>query len=181
MQHAVIGILSGIDQTTRCADSLKTAGFTREEISLLASDEYGAQELVFGRRTKALEGLAVGVIAGAIMGAIFGYISSDLRLLIPGLNQIISAGNLLSALSMATIVGTALGLFCAVVGATLNEFFVRKFDRKNVMENTLIAVHVDNNKEAKLASRILKDEGAVQIRALEEEKNRRRPVYISAH
>jgi hypothetical protein len=174
-----MGILSGIDHTSRCADSLKNAGFTREEISLMSPDEYGAQEMIFGRRSKALEGFAVGTIAGAIMGAIFGYVASDLRLVIPGLMPIISAGNLLSALSMATIGGAILGIFCAIIGASLNEFFVRKFDRKNILDNTLIAVHVDNNKEAKVAARILRDEGAVQVRSLEEEKNRKRQVYVS--
>lgn len=181
MHHAVLGILSGIDQTTHCADSLKSAGFTRDEISLLSPDEYGAQELSFSRRSKALEGFAVGAIAGGIIGAIFGYIASDLRLVVPGFAAVLSSGKWLSSLSMATIFGTILGIFCAIVGSSLSEFYVRKFDRKNIMDSTLIAVHVDNNKEAKLVARVLREEGASQVRALEEDHNRRRPVIASAH
>lgn len=181
MQHAVMAVLSGQEQSIRCADALKQAGFSRDEISVLLPDDFGAQELSFGRRNRALEGFAIGAMLGAVLGGVFGYIANDLRLYVPGLSAVISSGHLTAAASMAAIVGGVFALFCAMVGMTMHEYFIHKFDRRTRHGTSLMSVHCDNTKEMSIASKILKGEGAEDVKILEEETNRKNPIVFRKH
>lgn len=181
MQHAVIAILSGHEQSIRCAEALKRAGFTRDEISILLPDDFGAQELSFSRRTKALEGFAVGAVAGGIFGAIVGYIAADLHLYIPGLTSAIAAGHLAASATVAAIVGALLAVLCSLVGMSTSEYYINKFDRKTRHKSSLMSVHVDNSKEMRMAQKVLKNEGAFDVRCTEELTDRKKPVAVSAH
>jgi hypothetical protein len=181
MQHAILAILSGHEQSTRCADALKLAGFTGDEISILLPDEFGAQELGFARKTRAAEGLVVGVIAGAILGAGFALVANNAQVSIHEVNVILGAGPMVAALAMATVFAVILGFLCMLVGMSMTEFVVRKYDRKTRFTSSLIAIHADNTNEMRIVEKILKLEGAQDIRTMDEETDRRKPIQLAAH
>ncbi|MBX9687494.1 MAG: hypothetical protein K2X27_12375 [Candidatus Obscuribacterales bacterium] len=178
MQHAVNAILSGQEQSIRCADALKKAGFTRDEISVLLPDDFGAQELGFERRSKATLGFTIGAIFGLILGLEFGYFAFMWHGSIPVLPAL-SQANVCSALAMAAIVGFPAALLGSLIGMMIPEYVVCKYDRKTRLGSSLISVHVDNAKEMRLAEKILRYEGAQEISFADEGKDRRKPAQLA--
>lgn len=178
MYNAVNAILSGQEQSIRCADSLKMAGFTRDEISVLLPDVYGAQELGFQRRSKACNGFVLGIIFGGILGAEWGYFA----FLFPGSLPGFFLAN--PALSAALCTGACFAVVAAIVGTSIGalvpQYQVCKYDRKTRMGSSLISVHVDNPMEQNLAERILRYEGAQEIALAGEDISRPKPAQLAA-
>ncbi len=175
MQHAVIAILSGPEQSVRCADALKQAGFTRDEISVLLPDDFGAQELGFERRTKAAEGVAVGMTSGFLAGFFLGFCAAEMHVNLPGLQFIFSSGQIIAALCMASIMAAIVGFLGGLIGATLPQYVTRKYDRKTRLGNSLMSVHVSSAAETKIAEKILRNEGAQDVQIADEKSDRRKP------
>ena len=180
MQQSIIAILSGHEQATRCADALKKAGFTSDEISILLPDDFGAQELGFTRKTKVFEGLSIGVIAGAVLGIGFALVASQTDLSQGSMQAFFAAGPLVSTLALAAIFALALGALGGLIGLSLSEFIIHKYDRKTRFSSSLMAVHADNPNEARIVQNLLKLEGAQEITKAEEEtaQNRREQLAM---
>ena len=176
-QHAITAILTGQDQCIRVADALKKAGFTRDEISILMPDDYGAQELGFERKSKALEGLVVGCILGAVLGAIFGYLASSMNLLPATMQSSYVASPTVASLTMAVLAGSIAAVLCGIVGMTIPEYVVHKYSKKARLGSSLISIHVSNMSEQRIAQKILLLEGAQDVRTMDEEIDHRRPLH----
>lgn len=181
MQQAVLAILSGNEQSTRCADALKSAGFSTDEISILMPDPFGAEELGFVRRTRILEGIVVGVIAGALFGAGFGLVASHMQPPSYPFSQFVACGEMVAALAMSAVFAAVSGLVGGIVGFTISEYAVCKFDRKTKIGNSLMAIHADNLNQVRIVKQILRKEGAQEIRTVDEERERHKTVQIAAH
>jgi hypothetical protein len=181
MQHAILAILSGHEQATRCADALKQAGFTSDEISLLMPDNIGAEELGFIRKTRAAEGFAVGVISGLILGAGFAFLAAQMQLSLQPLNPILAAGPAVAALAMAALFALIMGLIGGLIGMSMSQYAVCKFDRKTRLASSLMAVHTGNANELKVAEKVLRLEGAQEIRTFDENNDHHRPIQLATH
>ena len=115
MASCVYGIATSDAQAVRIATRLKAAGFTPNDISILAPDRGGKRDLTTDNATKAPEGAATGAGTGAILGGALGWLAGIGALAIPGLGPLIAAGPILAALSGATVGGT-LGVFLGALG-----------------------------------------------------------------
>lgn len=177
-QHAITAILSGHEQCVRVADALRKAGFTRDEISILMPDDYGAQELGFERKTKALEGLVAGGIMGAVLGALFGLLAANMKILPAGLDAAFVNNPANAALTMAILAGVIAAVLCGIVGLTIPEYVVHKYNKRAKLSSALISVHVSNLSEQRIAEKILHMEGAQDVKSLDEEIDHRRPLHL---
>jgi hypothetical protein len=178
MQQAILGTVSGMAQTTRVIEALKSAGFTNDDISVLMPDEYGAQELGYEKHSKAPEGVCFGAVIGAVMGGILGYLAGIGALTFSGLGSLSAAGPVLACLSGIAVLGMAGGLIGALIGLSIPEYEAKKYERKIKFGNTLISIHTDNPKEVKVAEEILKNEGVQNRQVTGEESLKKKPVQL---
>lgn len=180
MQQAILGTVSGMAQTTRVIEALKTAGFTNDDISVLMPDEYGAQELGYEKHSKAPEGIAFGAFLGAIIGGILGYLAGIGVIAISGLGSLVAAGPALATLSGIAVLGMLGGVLGGLIGLSFPEYEAKKYERKIKFGNTLISIHTDNQKEVKVAEEILKNEGVQNRQVTGEESIKRKPVQLQS-
>jgi hypothetical protein len=178
MQQALLGTVSGMAQATRVIESLRKAGFSNDDISVLMPDEYGAQELGYEKHSKAPEGFAAGVLVGAFLGGPLGYLAATGGLAIPGAASLIAAGHLLALLSGAALGGLLGGIIGGLIGLGIPEYEVKKYERKIKYGNTLLSVHTDTGKEARVADEIFKNEGVQDIHHTGEESCKKKPAQL---
>lgn len=115
------------------------------------------------KHTKAPEGGVTGATAGGILGGSLGLLAGIGALAIPGLGAFIAAGPIMAALSGSAI-GGGLGLLIgALVGAGIPEYEAKQYEKGLKEGMILISVHAENDEEIKLATDIMKKEGAKDI------------------
>jgi hypothetical protein len=178
MQQALLGTVSGIAQTTRVVEALRNAGFSNDDISVLMPDEFGAQELGYEKHTKAPEGVSAGVGTGAVLGGTLGFLAGIGVLAIPGMAPLVAAGPLLASLSGVALGGAVGGLSGGLIGLGIPEYEAKKYERKIKYGDTLLSVHTDNGKEAKIADEIFKTEGVQDIHHTPEESLKKKPAQL---
>src|SRR2546423_93370 len=66
--RAVFGILKDQQQASLVVDQLKSAGFSRDDISVLFADKRGTKDFAHEKNTKAPEGATTGAVTGGIVG-----------------------------------------------------------------------------------------------------------------
>ena len=84
MAKAVFGIARSEDQAVRIANSLRTAGFSGNDISVLFPDKEGTRDFAHEQHTKAPEGAVSGAVTGGIIGGALGWLVGIGSLAIPG-------------------------------------------------------------------------------------------------
>ena len=154
MSKAVFCIARDQAQAGEIVERLKSAGFSRDDISVLLPDQGGTKDFAHKHATKAPEGATVGAGSGAVLGGALGWLVGIGSLAIPGLGPFIAAGPLLAALSGAAVGGTVGGLTGALVGMGIPEFEAKKYEGKLRDGNVLISVHSENGDEVKRAKDI---------------------------
>ncbi len=163
MSKAVFGIATTYAQAETIVDSLKTAGFSNNDISVLLPDKEGTRDFAHEKNTKAPEGAATGAGTGGVVGGVLGWLVGIGSLAIPGVGPFVAAGPIMAALSGAAV-GTAVGgLTGALVGLGIPEFEAKRYEGKLKQGNILISVHSENSKETDRAEQILKNGNAQDI------------------
>jgi hypothetical protein len=65
-----MGIYTDRTTVSDALNVLQKAGYRTTDVSVLASDNQGSKDFAHRKRTKALQGAAVGTAAGAVIGAL---------------------------------------------------------------------------------------------------------------
>jgi uncharacterized protein (TIGR02271 family) len=167
---AVFGLARDEQQASRIVDDLKSAGFSKNDISVLFADKRGTKDFAHEKNTKAPEGAVTGAGTGGVLGGILGWLIGAGTLAIPGVGPFIAAGPVMAALSGAAIGAGAGGLIGALVGLGIPEFEAKRYEGKLKEGNILISVHSDNRDETKRAKEIFERDGADEISNSTEEK-----------
>src|SRR5512133_866150 len=105
---SVVGIYTDRDTVSDAVNVLRKAGYRPTDIAVLSSDNQGSKDFAHEKRTKALEGAAVGAAAGAVIGAGLAWLVSIQTLTITVLGPLIAAGPVLATMAGAGA-GGALG------------------------------------------------------------------------
>jgi hypothetical protein len=116
MMKTVVGTYDNIQTAYNVANDLVDAGFSRNDISVVASDtknEYAAY--VDDRYVDAGDDVAKGAGIGAAIGGLGGLLVGLGALAIPGVGPIIAAGPLLAALTGAGVGAVTGGIVGALV------------------------------------------------------------------
>ena len=162
MSKAVFGIATTYAQAETIVESLKTAGFSNNDISVLLPDKDGTRDFAHEKNTKAPEGAAAGAGTGGI-GGVLGWLVGIGSLAIPGVGPFVAAGPIMAALSGAAVGSAVGGLTGALVGLGIPEFEAKRYEGKLKQGNILISVHSEDSKETDRSEQILKKANAQDI------------------
>lgn len=160
---SVVGIVDDEARAESLVESLQTAGFSGNDISVLLPDKRGTQDFAHEHSTKAPEGAVVGVVGGGVVGGTIGLLAGVGALAIPGLGPFIAAGPLMAALSGAAAAAAVGGVTGALIGMGIPELEAKKYEGKLRGGNVLLAVHVEERDEQKRAESVMKMGGARDI------------------
>ena len=163
MSKAVFGIATTYAQAETIVDSLKTAGFSNNDISVLLPDKDGTRDFAHEKNTKAPEGAATGAGTEGVVGGVLGWLAGIGSLAIPGVGPFVAAGPIMAALSGAAVGSAVGGLTGALVGSGIPEFEAKRYEGKLKQGNILISVHSRDSKETDRAEQILKQGHAQDI------------------
>jgi hypothetical protein len=153
-------------------NTLKSAGFTSNDISVLMPHKQGSDDFAVDNQTKSPEGATIGAGTGAAIGGGLGWLAGIGALAIPGVGPLIAAGPILAALSGAALGGTVGGISGALIGMGVPEYEAQKFEGKLKGGRCLISVHSENSVETERAQTIFEDANAEDISTSSETSNR---------
>jgi hypothetical protein len=156
---AVIGIVESELQAVHIIEELHNAGFSPEDISLLAPDT-GSHPLGTEKSTKAPEGATTGAVTGGVLGGVIGMLAGVGSIAIPGLGAFIAAGPIMAALGGAAAGATAGGVTGALIGLGIPEYEAKQYEARMAAGNLLISVHTDDSDQRTVAKKVLERHGA---------------------
>src|SRR5438094_10148575 len=110
-RRTVVGVFDGPNHAEMALNELKDAGFSPNQVSVLARDTGETRQVVenTGMATdRGTAGAGTGVVLGGITGGILGWLVGIGALAIPGIGPVVAAGVLASTLTGAAI-GAATG------------------------------------------------------------------------
>src|SRR5918999_4303284 len=127
------GMFRDRESAERAYGSLTGRGYTKDDVSLLMSEDArrrhfsdDATRTELG--TKAAEGAGVGAVVGGGLGAVLAALAAAGTIALPGIG-LIAMGPLAAALTGAATGGVAGGLLGALVGAGIPEERAREYEK----------------------------------------------------
>lgn len=164
MSHkSIYAIAISEAQANQILDSLISAGFSTNDISVLFPDKESTHQFAHENHTKAPEGTVVGASAGGVIGGTIGLLAGIGALVIPGVGPLIAAGPLLAALSGMAAGVAAGGITGALIGMGIPEIEAKRYENRIAEANILISIHATDGDEVDRAKKILADAGAEDI------------------
>ena len=163
MSTSVYGLASSDHEANNVVQTLKSAGFRVDDISVLFPDKSSTRDFAHEKNTKAPEGAATGGATGGVVGGALGWMVGIGLLAIPGVGPFIAAGPIMAALSGAAIGAAVGGLTGTLIGMGMPEYEAKRYEGKIREGRILLSVHADNGEWADRAKKILKDGGIEDI------------------
>ncbi|MGI6574417.1 MAG: general stress protein [bacterium] len=158
MSKTVIGVFRSEDQAQQAVGALRQAGFTENEISLVAKKGQGGGG---GRNQDTMtdgSDIGGGVTTGGVLGGLAGLAAGAGALVIPGIGPLIAAGPLAGLLSGAAAGGIAGGL----IDWGIPEDRGRYYEEQVKQGQILAAIRVSDDKTEK-AAEILRQNNAQDV------------------
>jgi hypothetical protein len=122
MARTVIGLYDQFSDAENAVSELVSAGFPRENISIVAADTEGKFKTYVGEPGETVgEGITTGAGVGAVVGGLGGLLLGLGALAIPGIGPVIAAGPIATALAGAGIGAATGGLIGALVDLGVPE------------------------------------------------------------
>lgn len=138
-------------EAQKAVRDLKEAGFTDEQIGILAQDQEGAYTEEHGEGNKAGEGAAAGAATGLGVGALWGL--GIVAGVLPAIGPAIAGGALAAVLSSAGGAAVAGGIVGALAGMGIPEeeaeYYHEEFERGRTVV-TVKATGADADKAARI-------------------------------
>jgi Heat induced stress protein YflT domain len=165
---AVFGIYKTVAQAERAVETLTTAGFANNDISVLLADAQSSHDFAHQKNTKAPEGTAAGATTGGIIGGTLGLLAGIGSLAIPGIGPLIAAGPIVATLAGIGAGGAAGGIIGALVGMGIPEYEAKRYEGRVKDGGVLLSVHCNTSKEVTRAKDMLKGTGAEDVSSTSE-------------
>jgi hypothetical protein len=162
---SVMGIYSDRTTVSDAISVLQKAGYRPTDISVLSSENRGSKDFALEKRTKALEGAAIGAAGGAAIGAVLAWLVSVQTVTVTFLSSLVAAGPLLATiagLGAGTAAGWLLGL---LTGSRQPEYVAKRYEGRIRRGGILLSVHCDTPEWCDRAKKTLRDTGAVNVSA----------------
>lgn len=160
----VTGLFKSKVAAEAAVDALLKRGFTRDDLSVLMSDETRSKHFALQSRTHAADGLGIGAVTGGAVGAVLAAIAAvGSTLFLPGLNLVI-AGPIAAALAGLGAGGAAGGLIGALVGAGIPEYRAKVYEAGLRSGGILVGVEARADEDVNRLEELLDQLGAEHIR-----------------
>lgn len=168
----VIGLFKDHGRADQALADLEEAGFTRDEIGLLAQRD-AVEELVDADREEAaIESAGAGAVGGSALGGLIGLMAGASAVVVPGIGPALAVGALSSILGTTAAgagVGAAYGgLVGALIGFGVTEEQTHIYVEGVQQGGILIVVQPEDDNLVR-AEEILRDHGGVGVSALAKE------------
>src|SRR5205823_9586133 len=157
-------------QACNIVSSLKSAGFSNNDVSVLLPDKSSTREFAHQKGTKAPEGAATGAGTGGALGGVLGWLTGIGALAIPGLGPFVAAGPIVAALAGAGALGAVGGIIGALAGMGIPEYEAKRYEGRVREGGVLLSVHCDGSDWVHKAKEILTHTGGQDIASANEEK-----------
>ena len=158
----VTGLFRDRDSAERAYNSLSSRGYSKDDISLMMSDEargkyFPGDQGDTALGDKALEGAGVGSAIGGTIGAVLAGIAAiGTNVLLPGVGLIV-AGPLLAGLAGAGAGGLTGGLVGALVGSGIPEDRAKEYESGIKEGGMVMGVNARNPEDAEYFEREFKN------------------------
>jgi len=167
MAKNVVGLFDNMNDAHGAVRELTNAGFTSDNISIVANNASGESTNYDSGGSEAADGAGAGAVGGAVLGGLGGLLVGLGALAIPGVGPVIAAGTLATALG-TTAVGAGLGaaaggLVGALVGAGIPEDDANVYAEGIRRGGALVTVQANSDSEADRAADILDRYNVVDI------------------
>jgi hypothetical protein len=165
--HTVAGVFNNPSDAEKALNALKDAGFTPDQVSVVAKDTRETQTMVERSDMAGAEtsGVAAGAFLGGVTGGIAGWLVGIGALAIPGIGPIVAAGAIATTLGGAAVGAVAGGLLGALVGAGIPEDDARTYETHVSEGRILITVQATNGQQAQEARDAFDRHGGSDVRA----------------
>ena len=160
---AAYAIFSTRAEAESAVDQLTSAGFSRQDVSVLMADKAGSKDFAAEKNTKAPEGTTTGVGVGGAVGGTLGLLAGIGALAIPGVGPLIAAGPIMGALAGLGVGGAVGGLVGALIGMGIPEYEAKRYEGHLNDGGILVSVHCDSSDEVSRAKDTLKAAGGHDV------------------
>jgi uncharacterized protein (TIGR02271 family) len=161
MTKTVIGTYSTLETAQAVVNDLVNAGFSRNAISIIASDPDKKYAQYVDHDTSA-DGTAAGAGIGAVIGGLGGLLLGLGALAIPGIGPVIAAGPLVATLAGAGVGAVTGGIIGALVDMGVPKESAEVYAESVRRGNVLVTAQVPDN-QVDQASRIMQRSGLIDI------------------
>ncbi|HYO83100.1 MAG TPA: DUF3341 domain-containing protein [Bryobacteraceae bacterium] len=168
MARSVYGIYMNREHAEEAVQSMKAAGFSAADISVLLPENVGNKDVGYEKHTKAPEKATAGGVAGGTLGGAVGWLMGIGALAIPGLGAFVAAGPLLGALAGIGAGSVLGGVAGALAGLGIPEYEAKRYEGRIRSGGALISVHCDTDGWVSRAKDALRHSGAEDISVAEE-------------
>jgi len=163
-QQTVVGIFGDTGRAERALNGLKDAGFTPEQVSVVAKDKRDVAEMSDNTEMVA-NSAAGGAVAGSVLGGIAGLLVGISALVIPGIGPIVGAGIIGSTLAGAGIGAATGGLVGALTAEGVSEEDARGYEEHVRQGSILLSVRASGDAQAQQAQQIFQGAGGTDVRS----------------
>ena len=160
---SVFGVYLGRMEAESAISTLKEAGFSTSDISLLLPQSSESEQLVTDDCTKAPGGAVAGAGSGATLGGVLGWLLGVGALVIPGIGPVIAAGPIVSCLAGVGIGGALGGFAGSLIGIGISEDEARKYEGRLQKGGILLAAHCETPDDIKRAGEIMRNCGGQDV------------------
>lgn len=162
--RTVIGVFEDADSATQALNALRDAGFTPEQVSVIARDTRTTRDMAENTDMVA-EDAGKGAVVGTVLGGLAGWLVGVSALAIPGIGPIVGAGIIGSTLAGAGIGAAAGGLIGALSSYGVPEEDARQYEESVRQGSVLLTVHANDDTQAQWANTIFGDQGGRGVRS----------------
>jgi hypothetical protein len=165
--HTVVGVFDGQNDAEKALNELKEAGFTPDQVSVVAKDTRETASMVERSDMGGAEttGIGTGALMGGLFGGAAGWLIGIGALAIPGIGPIVAAGALATTLGGAAVGAVAGGLIGALVGAGIPEDDARTYESHVKEGRILITAQAATGQQAEAARDAFDRYGGSDVRA----------------
>lgn len=166
MKRIIVGYFDQYAQAQEAVRSLVDTGFSRSEISLVASDptgEYAKSDAVTSTNPDTTNYTATGAGTGAVLGGVGGLLVGLGALAIPGVGPVLAAGPIVTTLLGAGVGAAAGGLIGVLIDAGIPEDEAQYYAEGLRRGGAVVTVTTDDEMMIERATNIFERNGAVDI------------------
>jgi uncharacterized membrane protein len=163
-QQTVVGIFSDTGRAERALNGLKDAGFTPEQVSVVAKDKQDVAQMSDNTEMVA-NSAAGGAVAGSVLGGIAGFLVGISAMVIPGIGPIVGAGIIGATLAGAGIGAATGGLVGALTAEGVSEDDARGYEEHVRQGGILLSVRANGDAQAQQAQQVFQGAGGSEVRS----------------
>jgi uncharacterized membrane protein len=148
-EKKIVGIFQTEQEAIKAIEDLKRHGYSSDDISVVAKNREGLDNVSEETGTKAPEGLATGAATGGVLGGVGGLLLGIGALAIPGIGPFIAAGPIVATLTGAAVGAGAGGLVGGLIGLGIPEDEASRYNEYVNNGNILVLVdsHAERNRD----------------------------------